>query len=196
MRVIKYMLIYFIVFLLVSCNNFKSIKIGDQEWMSENLSVTEYNNGESIFQSKTNDDLKESANQQRGTWCYINDNGDVTIEKTKYGKLYNWYAVNDSRGLAPKDWHIPSIKEWEILYKHLGGDKGVLKVIKNKSGWEDNNTNESQFSSYPTNSNGYATYWSKTGNSTGACFMIYESYIHFGDRNKGMPMAIRCLKGY
>ncbi len=180
----------------MGCNNFKSVKIGDQEWMTENLSVTNYNNGDEIFQAKTNEDLQQSYKEQRGTWCYINADGDVTTEKTKYGKLYNWFAINDSRGLAPKGWHIPTIEEWRTLYKHLGGDESVLKVIKNTSGWINNGTDESGFSAYPTNSDGYATYWSNTGSSNGLCFMIYENYIHFGDRQKATPMGVRCVKGY
>lgn len=69
----------------------------------------------------------------------------------KYGKLYNWYAVNDPRGLAPEGWHIPSFMEWDQLDIHLGGKNETVLKIKSKEGWADNQqgTNESGFNALP-----------------------------------------------
>jgi uncharacterized protein (TIGR02145 family) len=69
-----------------------------------------------------------------------------------YGKLYNWYAVNDDRGLAPEGWHIPSDSEWTILTDFLGDEQNVALKLKSKSGWIDNGNgnNQSNFSGLPT----------------------------------------------
>jgi hypothetical protein len=90
-------------------NKYKTVKIGNQWWMAENLSVSHYRDGTSI--PKVTEET-QWANLTTGAWCYYNNDSDLGII---YGKLYNWYAVNDSRGLAPAGWHIPSDAEWTIL---------------------------------------------------------------------------------
>lgn len=92
-----------------------TIVIGTQQWMSKNLDVAFYRNGNPIPQVA---DPTEWAGLITGAWCYYNN--DSTQGNT-YGKLYNWYAVNDPRGLAPAGWHIPSDAEWATLETSLGG---------------------------------------------------------------------------
>jgi uncharacterized protein (TIGR02145 family) len=58
------------------------------------------------------------ANLTTGAWCYYENDAKNGV---KYGKLYNWYAVNDARGLAPAGWHVPTDYEWEVLSTFLGG---------------------------------------------------------------------------
>ena len=89
--------------------------VGAFQWMTKNLDVSFYRNGEPIAQVT---DPTAWANLTTGAWCYYNN--DSTQGKT-YGKLYNWYAVNDPRGLAPAGWHIPSDAEWTALENSLGG---------------------------------------------------------------------------
>ncbi|MBP6231888.1 MAG: fibrobacter succinogenes major paralogous domain-containing protein [Chitinophagaceae bacterium] len=89
------------------------VTIGTQKWMSKNLDVTAYRNGDPIPQVT---DPTTWASLTSGAWCYDSSQGN------KYGKLYNWYAVNDPRGLAPEGWHIPSNGEWTTLSTTLGGD--------------------------------------------------------------------------
>ena len=96
----------------------KEIKIGQQVWMVENLNVDKFRNGEIIPEAKTDAEWKKAAENKQAAWCYYNNDSS---NGTKYGKLYNWYAVNDPRGLAPKGWHIPSDKEWTDLTDYLGG---------------------------------------------------------------------------
>ena len=96
-------------------NNLSSVKIDDQTWMAKNLDVDHYRNGDPIPQVT---DGTAWANLTTGAWCYYNN--DLTQGKT-YGKLYNWFAVNDPRGLAPAGWHIPGDAEWTTLEKSLGG---------------------------------------------------------------------------
>jgi hypothetical protein len=86
-------------------DNMETVRIGTQEWTVKNLDVSTYRNGDIIPEVK---DLAKWANLKTGAWCYYNNdpkNGAI------YGKLYNWYAVNDPRGLAPEGFHIPSISE-------------------------------------------------------------------------------------
>ena len=92
------------------------VSIGNQIWSKKNLDVTTYRNGDPIPQVTSND---EWANLTTGAWCYYNND---PANDFPYGKLYNWYALNDPRGLAPSGWHIPNENEWTILTNFLGGD--------------------------------------------------------------------------
>jgi uncharacterized protein (TIGR02145 family) len=96
-------------------NNLSSVTIGSQVWTDKNLDVTTYRNGDAIPQVQ---DPSAWASLTTGAWCYYdNDPANGAI----YGKLYNWYAVNDSRGLAPIGWHVPTDAEWTTLGNSLGG---------------------------------------------------------------------------
>ena len=129
-------------------NNYPSVIIGQQEWMKKNLDVCKYRNGDSIPQVQ---DETQWANLTTGAWCYYQNS---TANGTVYGKLYNYYAVIDPRGLAPQGWHIPSNSEWNILFTYLGGESiagGKLKETGN-SHWANPNlgaTNESNFTALP-----------------------------------------------
>ena len=105
-------------------NGQSSIKIGNQVWATTNLNVTTYSNGDPIPEVK---DPSEWKTLTTGAWCYYNND---PANGTKYGKLYNWYAVHDPRGLAPAGFHIPSDAEWTTLITYLGGESvagGKLK---------------------------------------------------------------------
>lgn len=139
-------------------NVYQTINIGNQLWMAENLKVTHYRNGDAI--PKVTID-SEWGNHSAGQYCsYENSDNNVLT----YGWLYNWYATNDSRGLAPEGWHIPSDDEWKELEMYLGMSqadvddsswRGTNEGTKLKSigGWNNyfdgtsgNGTNESGFS--------------------------------------------------
>ena len=84
----------------------KTTKIGEYIWMAENLNVSHFRNGDPILEAKTDEEWSKAGEESKPAWCYYENkisNGE------KYGKLYNWYAVNDSRGLAPEGWYIPEI---------------------------------------------------------------------------------------
>ena len=121
------------------------IKIGDQTWTSKNLDLETYRNGDVIPQVQ---DATEWANLSTGAWCYYENE---SANGTTYGKLYNWYAVNDPRGLAPNGYHIPTDAEWTILTDYLGGEVGAGTEMKSTTGWEDdgNGTNTSGFAGLP-----------------------------------------------
>ena len=123
----------------------QEIKIGTQTWTSKNLEVTKYRNGDVIPQVVQDTTW---AKLTTGAWCYYENK---TANGTTYGKLYNWFAVNDPRGLAPKGYHIPTDAEWTILTDYLGGDTIAGTKMKSTRGWDDNGngTNTSGFAGLP-----------------------------------------------
>jgi uncharacterized protein (TIGR02145 family) len=183
------------------------VTIGTQVWTSKNLNVTKYRNGDLIPQVT---DQAQWAKLTTGAWCYYNNdpaNGAI------YGKLYNWFAVNDPRGLAPAGWHIPTDAEWKTLVNYLGGETLSYGKMKEPglAHWISPNigaTNSSGFSGLPGGSrfdNGYfhqigeiGTWWSSThGISNGAwCWGIWNllNYIDRGNSNEQRGQSIRCIK--
>ena len=121
------------------------IKIGTQTWTSKNLEVSTYRNGDDI---PLVEDGKKWKNLTTGAWCYYENK---TGKGSTYGKLYNSYAVNDPRGLAPSGYHIPSDEEWTTLTNYLGGETIAGTKMKSSSGWgnNDNGTNTIGFAGLP-----------------------------------------------
>lgn len=146
-------------FTVSTSDTYETVTIGTQVWMLKNLDVSTYRNGDSIPHRS---DFYSWVNYRSGGWCYYeNDSANGSI----FGKLYNWYAINDSRGLAPIGWHIPSDEEFKILEVYLGmtesqtdsteyrgtNEGGKLKET-GTSFWLSPNTgatNESRFSALP-----------------------------------------------
>ncbi len=94
-------------------NVYETVKIGNQWWMAENLKVTHYRNGNEIPHVTDN-------NEWIGLSTGAYSNYDNSEEYVKYGRLYNWYAVNDSSNIAPEGWHVPSDDDWKQLEMFLG----------------------------------------------------------------------------
>jgi uncharacterized protein (TIGR02145 family) len=116
---------------ITQTGNYKSVKIGTQTWMVENLNVSTFRNGDPIPEAKTNEEWEKAGKNKQPAWCYYDNDPK---NGAKYGKLYNWYAVSDPRGLPPAGWHVPSNNEWTILSDFLGNDAG--KKMKSTSGWD------------------------------------------------------------
>jgi uncharacterized protein (TIGR02145 family) len=110
---------------------YKTVKIGNQVWMAENLNVDRFRNGDPIPEARTKEEWLKADENKQPAWCYYDNN---PANGTKYGKLYNWFAVNDSRGLAPAGYHIPSDAEWTQLTDFLGSEAGTK--MKSTSGWK------------------------------------------------------------
>jgi uncharacterized protein (TIGR02145 family) len=183
-------------------NVYKTIQIGKQIWMAENLRVTKYRNGNSINNYTSDVDWSNSTS---GCWCYYNN--DNTLNTT-YGKIYNWYAITDSRGLAPKGWHIPNDSEWTALNDYLGTDAGTkLKSISTWS-FSGNGTNSSGFNGVAngdrsntgvfTNLGISGSMWTNTETSLDSAWV---RYLYFGFNTltaapqlKKWGMAVRCIK--
>jgi uncharacterized protein (TIGR02145 family) len=126
----------------------KEVKIGDQIWMLENLNVDCFRNGDSIPQVKNAKEWTIAGENKQPAWCYYKN--DVK-EGQKYGKLYNWYAVNDERGLAPEGWHVPTDLEWKSISDLFGGEYTSGIKMKNTEGWPTgrNGNNLTGFSGLP-----------------------------------------------
>lgn len=129
-------------------NVYRTVSIGDQVWMAENLRATHYRNGDPLLALP---DTSLWANSKSGAYCYY-DNDSQNI--SRYGLLYNWHAINDSRNIAPEGWHLPSEEEIMELMNFLGGDTSGAGKLKEAglSRWLAPNlgaTNESGFTALP-----------------------------------------------
>lgn len=119
---------------LQSCGEKKeseTIVIGKQEWMTEDLRVRTYQNGDSIFYCRNKDDWSKATSQDMGACCYLQYD---SISGKEYGMLYNWYAVNDPRGLAPKGYKVANLKDWKELISFAGGTYVGGKYLKANDG--------------------------------------------------------------
>jgi len=118
----------FIAVVSISSFSFaQTVTIGSQTWTAKNLDVATFRNGEIIPEAKTDEEWSAAGRNKQPAWCYYDDDAK---NGTKYGKLYNWYAVNDARGLAPAGYHIPTDEEWTVLSTFLGGEDVAGKKMK------------------------------------------------------------------
>ena len=101
------------------------------QWMTTNLAVKRFKNGEKIMQAQSQEEWKYAAANRIAAWCYYADETGVDMTTI----LYNWYAVSDKRGLAPSGTHIPSFGEWSALAKNLGGIEVAGGILKSKTNW-------------------------------------------------------------
>ncbi len=184
--------------------NCKSVTIGNQVWMAENLNVDKFKNGDAIPQAKTNEEWQKAGEKKQPAWCYYDNN---PANGMKYGKLYNFYAVNDPRGLAPEGWKIP-LNELEDLINKVG-----KSGLKSKTGWDrylffgdwydGNGDNSSGFNAVPGglrypdgvfNLIESRTYW---WYSDGSRRYIDSEDIPKGfplDHDNGLGFSVRCVK--
>lgn len=153
------------------------IKIGNQIWSLRNLDVSHFRNGDTIPEAKTVGEWKNAFAKGSPAWVFYRNDpeygkrfGMSSAENDAYGKLYNWHAVNDPRGLAPAGWHVPSFEEWDKLTIYLGGvgiaEKKMMAIIGEQA------TNSSGFTALPggirssdgdfTSYGGYGYWWSST----------------------------------
>jgi len=191
-------------------NLYHTVVIGTQTWMVENLKVAKYRNGDAIPEVPG---AAAWSTLATGAWCNYNN---VSANGTTYGKLYNWYAVTDPRGLAPAGWHIPGKDEWNTLTANLGGGlngggaNNAPYKLKTTTGWSTNtgSTNSSGFTGLPNGSRGEdgISYWigymgnwhSSTGGSATQAwtYAIYadQDYVTLAPDDKRVGDAVRCVK--
>jgi uncharacterized protein (TIGR02145 family) len=114
-------------------NSYKTVKYGKQEWMASNLNVTHFRNGDAIPEVKTAEEWMNAAKEGKPACCaYEND----TANASRYGRLYNWFAVNDKRGLAPEGWHVAINADWSMLVKNLLGIDYAGAKLKSVADWK------------------------------------------------------------
>ena len=187
-------------------NRYKMVKIGKQEWMAENLKVSHFRNGDTIPEAKSAEEWVRFAEKGKPAWCIIQN--DPENDK-KYGRLYNWYTVNDPRGLAPKGFHVATDDEWRQLTNFLGG--GMIAALKMRStGFADNlnETNQDSFSGLPGGlraNNGtfygfysYGYWWSATEFNASDAWVILLNYLICDVKrpvyNKSFGLSVRCIR--
>jgi uncharacterized protein (TIGR02145 family) len=195
-------------------NTYTTVKIGDQLWMVENLKVKKYSNGDPIPLVVKSE---EWGVQTTGAYCnYYHDESNID----PYGRLYNWYAVTDPRGLCPTGWHVPTIKEWKELFAFLGGEDYAAGKLKSQGNIREetglwiypNAVSEpsSGFNGHPggyRRANGefvflglYGNFWSSSEYpvvSPKARFIYLFNQFEFitlGDWEKTCGFSVRCMK--
>ena len=133
---------------LQTINDIKYIDIGQQIWALKNLNTEHFRNGDRIKEASTKEEWQRSVNIGQPAWCYSMDDA---LNGQEYGKLYNWHAVNDPRGLAPAGWHVPGKNEIDLMVNFLGGVWEASKKMKTSAYWVKNGggTNSSGFSALP-----------------------------------------------
>jgi uncharacterized protein (TIGR02145 family) len=189
-------------------NVYKTVTIGTQVWMAENLRTTKYQNGDPIPQVLVNTAWSTPTS---GAYCWYNN--DATAKSSGYGALYNWAAVDDNRDIAPKGWHVPSDAEWTVLAKYLGGNAYAGGKLKEPltNHWSDPNagaTNSSGFTALPAgyrNNSGVfgnagiiGGWWSISEYSKSVAWYRYvdynTGYIYSVSTYKTCGFSVRCVK--
>ena len=205
----------FVIGILISAYN-QTVTIGRQVWMKQNLNISKFRNGDIIYQAKTKAEWIRAGSNKQPAWCYFEFNPANGI---KFGKLYNWYAVNDSRILEPLGWHIATSKEWLTLqnalewnynYDELGNPDDKLKST---SGWFDNRNgnNHSGFTALPggecEEGGGFpyigqvACWWTREENDERYALSIklgywsmYNGNLQWNESAKKLGMSVRCVR--
>lgn len=187
------------------------VQIGTQLWKTKNLNVSHYRNGDLIPQVQ---DPNSFTATTTGAWCYYDNN---SANGVIHGKLYNWYAVNDPRGLAPRGWHIPSQQEWSVLDNYLGHFHTAM-AMRSTTGWTFFNTyasatNSSGFSCFPSGGRFYEQptpsydayfgdicfFWTSSNSNTEFRAAVYrfidseDDYLWSETGRYDTGMSVRCL---
>jgi uncharacterized protein (TIGR02145 family) len=114
-----------------------SVKIGTQTWMTENLDVSYFQNGDEIPQAQTDSEWERAGFNQQPAWCYVTVwENDKEIQTAKFKKLYNSFAINDPRGLVPSGWRISSTSDWEKLKDFSDSLNVPLNSFLSTNDWE------------------------------------------------------------
>lgn len=192
----------------------EEISIGNQIWMKQNLNVDRFRNGDLIPEAKTAEEWAEAGRNQQPAFCHFEnkpENGEI------YGKLYNWFAVNDPRQLAPMGWSITTEEDWETLVQFLGGDDDntIQLKLKNQTGWEslpgfggfseqENGINSSGFSALPAGERSWlgdfnqstTGWWTNNDRGDGDAGAVTMDYYlnSCGPYSKEEGKAVRCIK--
>jgi uncharacterized protein (TIGR02145 family) len=201
-------------------NIYKTVKIGNQWWMAENLKVKRYSNGDSIAFVANNNPDSVWANLNAGAYCYF---------KEKFGVLYNFYTISDPRGIAPSGWHVPTDEEWKEMEMQLGMSQEDANKINWRGTVEGNKLKKfggettewldsyDKYAIYGTNESGFAAigsacrmfnglwgdqthnafWWSSSLNGSEAWYrgLDYNKanvYRYYGPKTYGF--SIRCVK--
>jgi uncharacterized protein (TIGR02145 family) len=197
----------------VEGNSYKTVFIGTQQWMAENLKISKYSDGTTIPNITDN---TQWQNNTTGAWAYYNNDA---ANNAKYGKLYNWYAVskttNGNKNVCPTGWHVPTDAEWTVLTDYLGGASvagGKMKEV-GRTSWNFPNidaTNTSLFTGLPGGYRDpignykvigdYGYWWSSTEyteytyNAWNRLLLTSNGNANSYSYTKGDGLSVRCLR--
>ena len=188
--------------------DYATVLIGEQCWFAENLRSELYLNGDSIPTGLNDDDW---------FFTYLTELGATEVpggnasNLETYGRLYNWFAVGDARGLCPNGWHVPTDEEWGVMINLLGGTTAAGVQMKTTYGWTNggNGTNSSGFSGLPANSRdgdgefwppgGRAYFWSSSSTGIYGYYRPLWNYSDWTAQNqissKRSGFSVRCIQG-
>lgn len=190
----------------VDGNSYRTVRAGSMVWTAENLSVSHFRNGDAIPEVT---DPAEWASLTTPAWCW---NSNDPEKGKKYGRLYNWYAVNDPRGLAPEGWHVATDEEWTKLAESLGGEGAAGGKLKSREGWQEPNEGAEDalgFGLLPAGARrdtdghfmepgGYNRLWSSTEISEVAAWSrsigYFDGALRRGKANKKTGFSVRCVR--
>ena len=187
-------------------HSYHTVEIGDQCWFAENLRSSTYTNGDAITRSL--DDREWKSISVGACSVYENDSNALA----EYGLLYNWFAIDDERGLCPPSWHVPSIGDWSDLTKSFGDEAIAGKLMRSEELWiygssETEQAGAKGFDALPGGSrreNGSyvhegtgAGWWSSSRYGTDAWYLFMSSNsAHLGRTtgNQHHGFSVRCVQ--
>ena len=184
-------------------NEFDTVQIGFQTWSCQNLNVDKFRNGDPIHHAKSENEWVNASRNKQPAWCYFdNDPGNGN----KHGKLYNWYAVNDARGLAPEGWRVPTDDDWHQFVNNFGGFPTNIKKIKKNNKWNvllsgvrsDNEWGELSGGFFLYGIGNHGGWWASNNYSQSEGIMFDLNCIASSENtfriSKGSGYSVRCLK--
>lgn len=174
--------------------------------MAQNLNEPHFKNGDPITEAKSAEDWKKAGNSRKPAWCYYNN--DPKNAK-KLGKLYNWYAVHDPRGLAPEGWRLPTDHDWLALMNEL--KKRQLNALSLEHPSFAGNSKEANILNFQAFASGYrkesavfanigifASFWSKSSNDASSAYALHLNNkvfeLQWSKYYKSGGFSVRCLK--
>ena len=187
-------------------NNYGTVSIGGKTWMSENLRVSHYRNGDPIPEVHDSPSWSTSVTGAWSNYEHREENGRQS------GKLYNWHAVNDPRGLAPEGWHVATDREWTELAESLGGEEHAGEALKASGKWSGSATAASSASGFDALPSGarrdtdgafvllgeFARFWTSTGSDKarayGRAMEYYDGALRRGEVKKENGFSVRCVR--
>ena len=194
-------------------NEYRTVQIGNQVWFAENLRSSTYRNGDPIPGGLTDEEWTSTTSGAQtvygeGTTDVLEGSADEVENLEKYGRLYNWYAVNDPRGLCPSGYHVPSVADWQKLVDELGGEEVAGEALKDDRKWD--GTNSSGFSALPgggryfyfdyggfSDQDGYGYWWSSSPNGSSAWYRLLNSgysSVFRSDYGTRFGFSVRCVR--
>ncbi len=161
----------------------------DVYWAKKNLDVNFFRNGDVIPHIKQKSDWAKASEIGMPAWCYYKN--DSTLGE-KEGKLYNWHAVNDPRGLAPQGWRVANSADWSDLISYFGGEEGAIGTLQSHMGWMLGSRRKETGTFSVSSNNGW---WSASeGRLNGYAFEMKSGKLVRESYAKGMGLPVLCLK--